>query len=126
MTNQKGFTLLEVMVAMGICAVAGIAALQATGAHINNMSIIEQQTYASWVAENQMVMARTKASGGKWNGKNSDSGDAELAGHKWYWSQKVEKTADAEFVKLTIEVFEDENRENSVYDLTTFMYKGKK
>ncbi|KID59105.1 hypothetical protein N473_07885 [Pseudoalteromonas luteoviolacea CPMOR-1] len=123
---QTGFTLLEVMVAMGICAVAGIAALQATGSHINHMSTIEQQTYAAWVAENQMVMARTKASGGKWNGKNSDSGDEEFAGHTWYWSQKVEKTADAEFVKLTIEVFEDERRENSVYDLTTFMHKGKK
>ncbi|AOT06748.1 type II secretion system minor pseudopilin GspI [Pseudoalteromonas luteoviolacea] len=124
--TQTGFTLLEVMVAMGICAVAGIAALQATGSHINHMSTIEQQTYAAWVAENQMVMARAKASGGKWNGKNSDSGDEEFAGQTWYWSQKVEKTADAEFVKLTIEVFEDEKREHSLYDLTTFMHKGKK
>ncbi|WP_063373497.1 type II secretion system minor pseudopilin GspI [Pseudoalteromonas luteoviolacea] len=125
-SRQAGFTLLEVMVAMGICAVAGIAALQATGAHINHMSTIEQQTYAAWVAENQMVMARAKASDGKWSGKNTDKGDEEFAGHTWYWSQQVEKTEDPQFVKLTIEVFEDERREHSIYDLTTFLHKGKK
>ncbi|KZN29976.1 type II secretion system minor pseudopilin GspI [Pseudoalteromonas luteoviolacea] len=125
-SKQAGFTLLEVMVAMGICAIAGIAALQATGAHINHMSTIEQQTYAAWVAENQMVMTRAKASGGKWSGKSSDKGDEEFAGHTWYWSQKVEKTEDPQFVKLTIEVFEDERREHSIYDLTTFLHKGKK
>ncbi|KZN68869.1 type II secretion system minor pseudopilin GspI [Pseudoalteromonas luteoviolacea] len=125
-SRQAGFTLLEVMVAMGICAVAGIAALQATGAHINHMSTIEQQTYAAWVAENQMVMVRAKASDGKWSGKNTDKGDEEFAGHTWYWSQQVEKTEDPQFVKLTIEVFEDERREHSIYDLTTFLHKGKK
>ena len=55
MNKSAGFTLLEVMVALAICAMAGIAAMQATGEHINHLSSIEEQTYASWVAENVMV-----------------------------------------------------------------------
>ncbi len=53
--KQAGFTLLEVMVALSICAMAGIAAMQVSGQHINHLSIVEQQAYASWVAENQLA-----------------------------------------------------------------------
>ena len=65
--RSKGFTLLEVMVALSICAMAGIAAMQATAEHINHLSSLEEQTYASWVAENVMIEQRTL--GDKWQGK---------------------------------------------------------
>ncbi len=52
MNKSAGFTLLEVMVALAICAMAGIAAMQATGEHINHLSSIEEQTYASSSMQN--------------------------------------------------------------------------
>ena len=76
MIKSTGFTLLEVMVALAICAMAGIAAMQATGEHINHLSSIEEQTYASWVAENVMVEQRAK--GEKWAGKNGTKGRANI------------------------------------------------
>ncbi|QTL36816.1 MULTISPECIES: type II secretion system minor pseudopilin GspI [Pseudoalteromonas] len=120
-TKQAGFTLLEVMVALSICAVAGIAAMQATGEHINHISTLEQQAYASWVAENRLVMMRAGAKEGAV--RNGLKGDEEMGGVTWYWSQSTLATADPTFVKVTIEVFSDEKREHSVYDLTTFIYK---
>ena len=119
-----GFTLLEVMVAMGICAMAGIAAMQVTGEHLSHIASIEEQTYASWVAENRLVMIRTQ--GEKWNGKNNNRGEEELAGITWYWQEKVTKTAgDPKFVKVQVEVFSDADYKNSLYDLSTFILKGK-
>ncbi|NOU51878.1 type II secretion system minor pseudopilin GspI [Pseudoalteromonas sp. JBTF-M23] len=123
MRNNRGFTLLEVMVAMSICAMAGIAAMQATGEHITHISTLEEQTYASWVAENRLVEMR--ASGEKWSGTNNQKGEEELAERTWYWQQKVTATADPSFVKVTVEVFSDEALKHSVYDLTTFILKDK-
>lgn len=121
---QRGFTLLEVMVALAICALAGIAAMQATGEHINHLSTLEQQTYASWVAEN--VLVEQRAQGEKWAGKNGQKGTETLAGIEWYWRQDVVVTEDKSFVKVTINVFSDEKLEYPIYELSTYLNKGAK
>ncbi|WP_440056251.1 type II secretion system minor pseudopilin GspI [Pseudoalteromonas sp. T1lg65] len=111
------------MVALSICAIAGIAAMQATGQHISHLTTLEEQTYASWVAENQLVMVRAEAE--QWSGTNGKKGEEEMAGVTWYWRQEVQATADPQFVKLTISVAREQNMKNIIYDLTTFMAKGK-
>ena len=109
MKKYHGFTLLEVLVALSICAMAGIAAMQATGEHIHHLSSIEEQTYGSWVAENVLVEQRTK--GEKWQGKNGTRGSEMMAGIEWFWRQDVVPTADKSFVKVTINVFTDDKYE---------------
>ena len=47
--RSTGFTLIEVLVALSICAMAGIAAMQISGEHINHLGAIQEQTYGSWV-----------------------------------------------------------------------------
>ncbi|MBH0058935.1 type II secretion system minor pseudopilin GspI [Pseudoalteromonas sp. SWXJZ94C] len=124
MNTSKGFTLLEVLVALSICAMTGIAAMQATSEHIHHLSSIEDQTYASWVAENVMIEQRTK--GEQWEGKDKLRGSEIMAGVEWFWQQNVIATADKSFVKLTINVFSDEKYEHSVYELSTYLNKGNK
>ncbi|MFC0119989.1 type II secretion system minor pseudopilin GspI [Pseudoalteromonas xiamenensis] len=121
MNKVRGFTLLEVMVALSICALAGIAAMQATGQHIVHVSSIESQTYASWVAENQLALL--KAGTESKAPKNGEKGDEELAGIKWYWQQVVAPTEAPDFVKVTINVYSDEAMTQMEYDLTTYIYK---
>ncbi len=117
----KGFTLLEVMVALSICAMAGIAAMQVSGEHINHLSILEQQTYASWVAENRLVELSLAT---KWPPKNNHKGDEEQAGHKWYWQQKVEKTQTSDFVKVIVTIYEDDKYQQDIYELSTYLTKS--
>lgn len=122
--KQCGFTLLEVMVALGICAMAGIAVMQVNSEHINHLNRIESQTYASWVAENTLVEIR--AQGDKWDAKNNKKGETELAGYTWYWLQTVTKTADDSFVKVDIEVFADSEQKDYLYTLSTYIDKKAK
>ena len=122
MRLNKGFTLLEVLVALSICAMAGIAAMQATGEHINHLTTLEEQTYASWVAENVLVEQRSK--GKDWQAKNGARGSEVMAGVEWFWKQEIAKTADKSFVKVTINIFSDEKYEQSVYELSTYLNKG--
>ena len=113
MKRYQGFTLLEVLVALSICAMAGI----------HHLSSIEEQTYGSWVAENVLVEQRTQ--GEKWQGKNGARGSEMMAGIEWFWRQDVVPTADKSFVKVTINVFADDKYENSIYELSTYLNKGK-
>ncbi|MFY8273792.1 type II secretion system minor pseudopilin GspI [Pseudoalteromonas sp. SSDWG2] len=121
MSKKAGFTLIEVLVALGICAMAGIAIMQISGEHINHLSAIEEQTYASWVAENQLVEIR--AQGDKWPAKNGHKGKTDMAGRTWYWQEDVVRTADSSFVKVVVSVFTDEQREQFAYELATYIDK---
>lgn len=123
MKHSSGFTLLEVLVALSICAMAGIAAMQATSEHIYHLSSIEEQTYGSWVAENVLVEQRAK--GNKWQGENGVRGSEVMGGVEWFWRQDVTPTADKSFVKVTIHVFNDDKYEYPIYELATYLNKGK-
>ncbi|MEI8642225.1 type II secretion system minor pseudopilin GspI [Pseudoalteromonas sp. Hal099] len=118
---MKALPLLEVLVALSICAMAGIAAMQATGEHINHLTTLEEQTYASWVAENVLVVQRSK--GKDWQAKMA-RGSEVMAGVEWFWKQEIAKLQTKSFVKVTINVFSDEKYEQSVYELSTYLNKG--
>ncbi|HVL57710.1 MAG TPA: type II secretion system minor pseudopilin GspI [Burkholderiaceae bacterium] len=53
-----GFTLIEVLVALTIVAIALMAALQATGALADSASQLRQRTLAQWSAENRLAQIR--------------------------------------------------------------------
>jgi general secretion pathway protein I len=55
---QNGFTLIEVLVALTIVAVALGASLRAVGAMTNNSQHLQSKLYASWSAENRLAELR--------------------------------------------------------------------
>ncbi|MBE0364293.1 general secretion pathway protein I [Pseudoalteromonas ulvae UL12] len=123
-SRSRGFTLLEVLVALSICAMAGIAAMQVSGEHINHLSTLEEQAYASWVAENQLV--EIMAQGNEWPARNKAKGKEEMAGQTWYWQQEVTKSEVNSFVEVRVFIYRDEALTESVYDLSTFVFTGGK
>ena len=52
--KQRGFTLLEVMVALAILALTLGAMIQAGGASARNVAMLRDRTLASWVALNKV------------------------------------------------------------------------
>lgn len=58
MSNARGFTLIEVLVALTLVAVALGAGLRAAGAVTDNAERFEIMTAAQWCAENQLVELR--------------------------------------------------------------------
>ncbi|GCW92103.1 type II secretion protein GspI [Escherichia coli] len=53
---KRGFTLLEVMLALAIFALAAMAVLQIASGTLSNQQILEEKTVAGWVAENQTAL----------------------------------------------------------------------
>jgi general secretion pathway protein I len=121
--KQIGFTLLEVMVAMFIFAIAGAAIVKTTAEHINSLSKLEEITFATWVANNQLMRA-TLTTEKQWPPKNNQRGSVEMLDRTWYWEQVVEKTNDESLRAIVITVGLDEEYEGSVTSVTTYVAKG--
>ncbi|MGQ7109899.1 type II secretion system minor pseudopilin GspI, partial [Escherichia sp. TWPC-MK] len=79
---KRGFTLLEVMLALAIFALAATAVLQIASGALSNQQILEEKTVAGWVAENQTallyLMTREQRA-------VRQQGESDMAGSRWYW-----------------------------------------
>ncbi|MGB0936308.1 MAG: type II secretion system minor pseudopilin GspI [Colwellia sp.] len=118
--NQKGFTLLEVMLAMAVFAIAGVALMSAANSNYRHISHLEETMLANWVASNQLVEVNLDKS---WPPKNNQKGDVELAGRTWYWQQKVIKTTDKDMRAVTIEVRATKDNKTFISSMTTYVAK---
>lgn len=117
---NRGFTLIEVMLAMAIFSIAGVALLGTASASLNNLGYLEEKILANWVASNQLVEAKLTES---WPPRNNKKGEQELAGQTWFWQQKVIKTTDNDLRALSVEVRKNEKDENAIVLLLTYVSK---
>ena len=81
-----GFTLIEVLVAVAIVAVALSAALRAAGQGTTQIEEMRARLLAGWVAENHLAEQRAR---GEWVQLGSRRGAAEQAGTPFAWREEV-------------------------------------
>jgi len=122
-TNTLGFTLIEVMLALAVFSIAGIALLSTANNNARNISYLESKMFANWVASNQLVAASLSV---KWPPKNNLKGEIELAGRAWFWQQKVIKTTDKDMRAIVMEVRLHQDDELAISSLTTYVSKVEK
>ncbi|ASG65169.1 type II secretion system protein GspI [Idiomarina piscisalsi] len=117
--REKGFTLIEVMVALSIFGLAALAALQAASSHLTILSDLQSKTFAQYVASNRIAeLSLTQA----WPVKDNKKGTAKQAGTTWHWQQQVVETVTPNVVAVTVTVSKSENgREH--YRLTRYLRK---
>lgn len=99
--NCRGMTLLEVMVALMLLAIAGLAMIQTSSGQLRNLNHLEQKQLAYWVADNQLM--RIYLQGG-WPEENWQQGSTDLADERWYWRWRGISTSDPQLRGIEIEV----------------------
>ncbi len=80
-----GFTLVEVMVALAIVAIALPALMSQIVQMMDGSEHIRDKTIASWVAQNQLEMLDVEYRINKTLLKGKATGEADMAGRTWYW-----------------------------------------
>jgi general secretion pathway protein I len=117
--KTKGFTLIELLIAMAVFATAGAAVMKTASEHMNSISHLENMTFASYVAENQLNAVFLEKT---WPLKSQQK-TVEFANRSWLWQQEIQKTADANFSAVVVKVSLADNPEKVVYQLQTFVGK---
>lgn len=87
--RQRGFTLLEVMVALVIVALGLMAAFGQVNQSLTVASRLRDKTLANWVAVNEMTRLRLLA---EFPAIGSRSDEVEMARTTWRYTIKVVKT----------------------------------
>ena len=107
-SQSKGFTLLEVLVATTVIAIALAAIIRLTAMSSTNLAHLRDKTFAHWVAMNQMAELQASDT---YPPIGRSSGDEEMAGREWYWTMEVKNTPDKDMRRVQIQVSQEKRRD---------------
>lgn len=99
--RRRGFTLLEVLVALLVVALALVALMRTAGSGVRQLDALRERTLAGWVAAN--VLTETRLAAALPDTGRSD-GEARLGGREWRWRRDIQATPVATVRRIRIEV----------------------
>ncbi len=99
--RSGGFTLIEILVALAVLAIAMSAVIAATGRYADNAAYLREKTLATWVARNRLgefLLAPT------WPDTGHSDGDTRMGHRRWWWRAQVSQTQDPQLRRIDVEV----------------------
>ncbi len=119
--RQRGFSLIEVMIALLVLTLALSALIDSASSAVRNTAHLQDKAFAHWVALNQMAEFRLSK---QWPEIGTKEGKAELAGQQWEWESTTQKTPAKSMRRIDIRVrHAGSPKERSVTLLTGFLLR---
>jgi len=113
----RGFTLIEVMVALAVLAVGLTALVQAGAQRADNVGYLRDRTLATWVASDRLAEMRLE---GEWPSAGIREGEIEMNQRTWYWEADIQETEEERVRRVDMAVRLREDAE-PVARLTGFL-----
>lgn len=101
MMRSRGFTLLEVMVALIIVALSLSALTASMSQMIDAANTMRERTFASWIAQNKITEMRLANVVPE---VSSTSGEIEFGNTEWEWRAVVSETGIENFRRIDVSV----------------------
>ena len=106
----RGFTLIEVMVAVAIVAIGMFAVFKVIGDTTGNIGFLRDKSMAEWIADNRIAEIRLS---GEYPSVDRTEGDVDYAGRKWHWVATVSQTPVDGLRRIDMEVRRDSDADKS-------------
>lgn len=114
---DRGFTLLEVLVALVVVAVA-LAALARAGAQaLDTQRALEERTFALWVADN--VLAELRLEGVTDSGRRQ--GQRRMGDRDWAWQALIQPAPGGDLIRVDVAVYGQTSRSRPILTHTGFL-----
>ncbi len=120
LSKYHGFTLLEILVALAIVAVALGAIISEVSRHLNNTAQLRDRTISHWVAMNLVTEQQIN---NKWPSVSKIKGNTTMASQEWFWTMTITDTADDRIRRLDITV--DNSKDSTTPQTSIIAYLGK-
>ncbi|MEC8956618.1 MAG: type II secretion system minor pseudopilin GspI [Pseudomonadota bacterium] len=117
-SHNQGFTLIEVLVALAIVAIALGKNISITRQDIMRVDSMQKRMFANWIAQNKLAENRLN------NIKNSvgtKDGSIIYAGSEWTWEIVTSKSGIENLLRMDVSV-SNANDDVSIRKLTGFVY----
>lgn len=116
--KRRGFTLVEVLVALAIVSIALLSALRAAGQGTNNVGELRSRLLAGWVAENRLAEHRARAD---WLPLGIQRGSARQGGLDFAWREEIIATPNAAFRRVDVRVYASAEESHSLAHIAGFI-----
>ncbi len=97
---KRGFTLIEVLLALSIIAIALTALLKATAQNVSNTQRIKEKSISHWIAMQAVAMVQTDIV--QIPASQEITKVTSMLGQRWYWRAKLSPTPIKSLQQITI------------------------
>lgn len=119
---SRGFTLLEVLVALAILALSAAAVLRQTHLNIKQQQTLELKSSALWMADDVLTLVMAQA---QWPPLGRVEQEQTLEGQNWRVITEVQATPDPLMRKIEVSVVPAEQGSNAAALITLAAYRGR-
>lgn len=99
--SARGFTLLEVLVALAVLALAMAALVRTASQETRSLADERERTLAQWVAANAIAETRLAT---PLPSSGERSGEVEMGGRRWRWDLRISMATDDGIRRLDVVV----------------------
>jgi general secretion pathway protein I len=99
--RQRGFTLIEVLVALGVVIIAFMAMYGSMIQSIAAVTLMQEKTLATWIAFDRITELRVS---NQFPDDDESSGEIEMAGSDWVYTIKINPTASDDIRQVIVKV----------------------
>jgi general secretion pathway protein I len=116
--KHRGFTLLEVLVALAILAIAMAAVSRTASSSIRNADALRIRVIADWVAQNRLANHQAI---NDWPSPGIQTGSEDQAGQTYPWQEEVISTPNPTMRRIVVSVYSPADAKLKLRELTGYL-----
>lgn len=117
----KGFTLIEVMIALSVVAIGLMATLKAVNEEVSGANLTRNKMIALWVLENKVAEIRLNP---LLPNIGINEGQQTLFNQTWQWQTNTTNTANTKIRKVEVSILQPNSKDKKDTLLTQSIYLG--